>query len=140
MKIDTLRSDMVVALKAHDSFTKNVISGLIGAINNAAIAKKCRDNITEDLIDEVLLKECKTVKEMIDTCPDNRQDLLEEYKQRLSIVEKYAPLLMTDEEEIKNYILSLGIDVDSSNRGLIMKELKGKCDMKIANKVVGGML
>jgi uncharacterized protein YqeY len=58
----------------------------------------------------------------------------------MEIVKEYAPKLLTDEKEIWDFIQSLNIELITANRGLIMKELKGKVDMKIANKILGEKL
>ena len=104
MTIEKLQTDMIVALKEHNKFKKDVLSGLIASIKKTAIDKKCKDNITESFVDEILIKELKTVKEMIDTCPKERTELMNEYLERYKIVEEYTPTLMTDETEIKNKI------------------------------------
>ena len=80
------------------------------------------------------------VQEMIDTCPATRTDLLDEYKANMEIVNEYAPKLITDEKEIEMFIRGLDFDLVPASRSSIMKELKGKVDMKIANKVLGEML
>ena len=46
----------------------------------------------------VILKELKTVKEQIDSCPADRTDLLEEYKYRYDVINEYAPQLLSAEE------------------------------------------
>ena len=57
------------------------------------------------------------------------------------------PILITDENEIKEMIISiLGEDFDfkKENKGIIMKKvmpaLKGKVDMGVANKVISTLL
>lgn len=50
------------------------------------------------MVDQVILKELKTVKEQVDTCPDSRQDLKEEYQARYNIIQEYAPKLLTEDE------------------------------------------
>lgn len=148
MTIETLQSEMIAAMKNKDTVRKMVLSGIIGAIKKVAIDKNCRDNITESLVDEVLLKYKKMTQEMIDTCPADRVDTLKEYKQQMAIVAEFAPSLITDEEEITNLIKDYAdgakISLCKENRGTIMKilsrNLKGKADMSIVNKVVGGLL
>lgn len=141
MTLETLQQAMIAAMKSGDKFRKGVISTTIAQIKNAAIDKGCRDNIPETLVDEVLLKAKKTAQEMIDTCPESRQDLLEDYKKQMEIICEFAPSLITDEGEIAEIIRSSGVEM---NKGKIMKYLsanfKGKIDMGIASKVVGGML
>ena len=74
MKLETLQKDMIAAMKAKDKERKDSISSLIGAIKKVAIDEKVRENIPEELVDRVILKEMKSVKEQIDTCPAERTD------------------------------------------------------------------
>lgn len=147
MTLEKLQQEMVQAMKAGDKLRKSVISTMIARIKNTAIDKGCRDNIPEDMVDAELLKAKKITQEMIDSCPEYRQDLLEDYKKQMEIVCEFAPSLMTDEIEIRATILDIingEIEFTKANRGNIMKTispvLKGKADMGIVNKVVGGML
>ncbi|SFA70582.1 hypothetical protein SAMN05216249_101127 [Acetitomaculum ruminis DSM 5522] len=131
---------MVAAMKARDKVRKEGISAMISAVKKAAIDKGVRDNITDDLVDEVLIKELKTAKEQVDTCPASRTDLLEEYQARFDIIKEYAPAMM-GENEVKEYIEKNFSDlVASKNKGSIMKavmaDLKGKADGKIINQIV----
>ena len=98
MDLETLRKDMVAAMKAKDKTTKEAVSSLIAAAKKAAIDEGCRDDIPETLVDRVILKELKTVKEQLDTCPENREDLRAEYQARYDVIAKYAPQQMSEEE------------------------------------------
>lgn len=146
MTLETLQSAMIAAMKERNKSRKDSISSLIGAIKKVAIDKNCRDNITEDLVNEVILKEKKTVQEMVDTCPAERTDLLEEYKARLEVITEFAPKLISDEGELKALIESIlaTLGDEANNKGAVMKavmpQLKGKVDMKVANKVLNEML
>ena len=140
MKLETLQQEMIVAMKSGNKLRKNTLSDLIAAIKKTAIDKKMKENITEELVNEIILKEQKTFQEMIDTCPDSHIDRKEEYKAKKVIIDEFAPKLLTEEKDIENFILALGIEVSKNNRGVIMKELKGKVDMSIANKVLGEMM
>lgn len=140
MTLETLQKEMIVAMKAKNKVRKDTISSIVSAVKKAAIDNKCKDNITEELVNTVILKEQKTMQEMIDTCPADRTDLLTEYKEKMTIITEFAPKLLTDPDEIKTFIEETGIELIKANRGQIMKALKGKADMKIANGVVGGML
>ena len=75
MELEVLRKDMVAAMKAKDKVTKEAVSSLIAAVKKVAIDEGCRDDIKGDLVDRVILKELKTAKEQIDTCPADRTDL-----------------------------------------------------------------
>ena len=50
---------------------------------------KRQDDIKEDMVDQVILKELKTVKEQIDTCPAEREDLKAEYQFRYDVIDVY---------------------------------------------------
>ena len=140
MEFEKLQKDMIAAMKAKDKARKDSISSLISAVKKVAIDEGVRDNITEDIVDRVILKEIKSVKEQIDSCPESRTDLLEEYKARYDVISEYAPRLLS-EEEIKAILLDKFADVVATkNKGQIMKvampELKGKADGKVINQVV----
>lgn len=141
MTIEKMRSDMVAAMKAKDKVRKDAISALISAAKKVAIDEGCRDNIPEELIDRVILKEIKSVKEQIDTCPDSRAELKAEYQARYDVMNEYAPKLLSA-DEIREILTTKYADVVASkNRGQIMKnvmgELKGKADGKLINQIVG---
>ncbi len=147
MTLEILQTEMIAALKSGNKFRKQVISDLIGSIKTTAINKNCRDNITEALVDDVLLKCKKTAQEMIDTCPADRVETLAEYVKQFDIIDEFAPTLMTDEEEIRGMIQDIvngEMEFTKSNRGKIMKVIapvfKGKADMSVVNKVVGEIL
>ncbi len=140
MQLEALRKDMVAAMKAKDKVTKEAVSSLVAAAKKAAIDEGCRDDVPEALVDRVILKELKTVKEQLDTCPENRDDLREEYQARYDVIAKYAPQQM-GEEEIRAYLEEKFAEVlATKNKGQIMKavmgDLKGKADGKLINQVV----
>lgn len=143
MNIETLQKDMIAAMKAKDKGRKDAISSLVSAVKKVAIDEKCREEIPEELTNRVILKELKTVKEQLDTCPADRTDLREEYELRYKIIQEYAPAMMS-EEEVKAYIAEKFADVVATkNKGQIMKvvmpELKGKADGKVINQVVADL-
>ena len=148
MTLETLQAAMIAAMKNHNKARKDTISSLIAAVKKTAIDKMCKDNITEDLVNEVILKEKKTVQEMIDSCPAERTDLLNEYNTRMKVIIEFAPTLMTDANEIKNTITALlseaNIEPLKNNKNQVMKvvmpAMKGKADMKIVNMVIVEML
>lgn len=140
MTLEKLQKDMIVAMKARDKERKDSISSLVSAVKKVGIDNGCRDNIPEDIVDSVILKEIKSVKEQIDTCPADRTDLLEQYKARYDVFNEYAPKLLS-EDEVREILTTKFADVIATkNKGQIMKavmaELKGKADGKVINQVV----
>lgn len=140
MQFETLQKDMIAAMKAHDKTRKDAISTLVSAAKKIAIDEGKRDDIPEEVVDRAILKEVKSVKEQLDTCPDERADLKAGYQARYDIMQEYAPKMLS-EEEIENIIKVKFADVlATGNKGQIMKavmgELKGKADGKLINQVV----
>ena len=147
MKLEILQSAKTEAMKNKDAIRKEAISAMIDAVQKASITPKGRIEITEQLIDEVLIKYQKTIQEMIDTCPANRTDLMDKYVAEMAVVKEFAPQLMTDKGEIEhtiNGILNGEVPLTKANKGSIMKLItpyfKGKADMKIVSQVVAEML
>lgn len=148
MKLEILQSEMIQAMKNKNKFRKQVISELIASVKKAAIDKNCRDNISESMVDEVLLKCKKTAQEMIDTCPADRVDTLNEYQEQMKIISEFAPVLITNEADIcqmiNDALTKNGIEPTKQNKGQVMKTImpmfKGKADMGVVNKVVGDLL
>ena len=140
MKLEQLQQDMIAAMKAREKSKKDSISALVAAVKKVAIDEGCREDVPEELVDRVILKELKTVKEQIDTCPADRTDLLAEYQARYDVMSQYAPQMMSA-EEVTSYITSHFAEVAATkNKGQIMKavmaELKGKAEGKVINEVV----
>ena len=143
MELEQLRSDMVTAMKARDKERKEAISSLVSAVKKAAIDEGCREDVPSELVDRVIMKELKTAKEQMDSCPADREDLKKEYQLRYNVIAEYAPSMMSV-EEVKDYIESHFAEVVATkNKGQIMKavmgELKGKADGKVINEVVAQM-
>ena len=140
MDIKTLQKDMIVAMKARDKARKESISALVQAVKKVAIDEGCRDDIPEEMVNKVILKELKTVKEQIDSCPDDRTDLKEEYQARYDVFNEYAPQLMSTEEveaELKEKFADV---LATGDKGQIMKAVmpafKGRADGKVINQLV----
>ena len=146
MKLETIQESIKIAMKTHATLEVETLRSVVAAVKKAAIDKRCE--ITEELVDEMLLKEVKIIKEQIETCPATRPEMLEEYEHRLMIVENFAPKLVTDPIEITATIeatlVKAGVDIETANKGQVMKAimpvLKGKVDMKIANQVITTLL
>lgn len=145
-KTDEVRKAMVDAMKAKDKETKDALSLLLAALKNKAIDK--RAELTAEEEEQVVLKEIKQTKETLELTPADRTDLIEETKNRLAVLEKFAPKMM-DETEIKAVIADvlsgLGIDAPTGkDKGRIMKELmpkvKGKADGKLVNEILGSFM
>ena len=139
---EKIKADMTDALKMGDKPRRLVLADIVAAIDKAATAGKTRVEITDLLVDEVLIKYKKTVQEMIDTCPDTEQYAARkaEYIYNMTIVDRYAPQMITDEKVIEHLITEIcngKFEINFENRGKIMKTVMPilkmrNCDMKVA--------
>lgn len=140
MDFASLQKAMIDAMKAKDKERKESISVLVSATKKLAIDNGCREDIPDELVDQAIMKELKSVKEQVATCPADRVDLKESYERRLAVMEEFAPKMLS-EDEVKAILTEKFADVIATkNKGQIMKavmaELKGKADGKVINQVV----
>lgn len=141
-RTEEVRKAMVDAMKAKDKETKDTLSLLLGALKNKAIDK--REELTEEEEIQVILKEIKQTKESLEMTPADRTEMIEEFKNRIAVLEKFAPKMMDESEVrviIEGVLSDLGIDTPTAkDKGRIMKELmpkvKGKADGKMVNEIV----
>ena len=146
MTLEFLQNDMKQAMKMGDTELRDIMRSAISAVKKAAIDERCE--ITEELIDRILLKEAKIIQEQIDTCPKDRVETLEMYNRKLAKIKCYLPQLLDNpkdiEAKIRLMLLPAGIELIKANKGMIMKivmpQFKGKADMKVVNQVIGELL
>ena len=140
MKFDVLQKEMIAAMKARDKARKDSISALVSAAKKLAIDGGCREDIPEEMVDQAIMKEMKSVVEGKNVGLGDRREINEENKARLAVYEEFAPKMLS-EDEVKAIINEKFADVVATkNKGQIMKavmgELKGKADGKVINQVV----
>ena len=157
-KYETLKTDMTKALKDGDKERRLTLADIVATIDKAAMSGKTRAEITDTLVDEVLVKYKKTVQEMVDTCPDSADDPIldakfkarrAEYFNKLAITLEYAPKVVDDPFEVETLILNFACEnnlvLTKSNKGAIMKMImpflkQNNCDMKVANGVLNKVI
>ena len=144
-KIETVRAEMVNAMKNKDKERKEILSLLLAALKNVAIDK--RADLTEEEENSVVLKEIKQLNDLLEQTPADRTDIIELCRYRIGVLEEFAPKMLNEEESkelIAEVMQGLGIDAPApSDKGKIMKELmpkvKGKADGKMVNQLVADM-
>ena len=143
MKLKELQTEMIAAMKAKDKFRKDAIATLVSAVKKKGIDAGCRDDIPDDMANEAILKEIKSIKEQISTCPADRTKLLEEYTKRYEIMSEFAPKMLSAEEVAAILQEQFADVLATKNKGQIMKavmgELKGKADGKVISQVVADL-
>ena len=142
---DQIMADMKSAMKNHDKTTLNTVRMIKSALMNEKI--KAGHDLTPDEELTVLNREKKQREESIDEfIKDNRDDLAEETKKELAVVEKYMPKQMNQDElraAVKETIDEVGAK-GKSDFGKVMKALmpkiKGRADGKAASQAVRDQL
>lgn len=139
--LDTINNDMKNYMKEKDSFSLGVVRMVKGAIQLESINKK-KELIDEEII-SVISKQIKMRKDsIVEFEKGNRQDLVEQNKKEIEILNKYMPEQLSMEEinKIIDEAFLLIKPTSSKEQGLIMKEitpkLKGRADMSLVSGII----
>lgn len=143
--LDTINNDMKNYMKVKDSFSLGVVRMVKGAIQLESINKK--KELTDEEIISVISKQIKMRKDsIVEFEKGNRQDLVEQNKKEIEILNKYMPEQLSMEEinKIIDEAFLLIKPTSSKEQGLIMKEitpkLKGRADMSLVSGIIKGRL
>lgn len=140
--------DMKTAMKAKDTVALNVVRGLKSAVKYSAIEKHGADGVLDD--SEVIAVVRKEIKKRQDSVASyesaKRQDLADNEKAEIAVLEKYLPAAMSGEDVVKlveSVIAELGA-TSKKDMGAVMKALQersaGRADGKTLSTEVGKRL
>lgn len=124
---EKINKDMIEYMKSKNTFALGVIRMVKGAIQLEKINLK-RD-LNDDEIISVISKQIKMRNDSISEFEKgNRQDLIDQYKQEIDILNKYLPEPLTDEEvnKIIDEAFAKINPTSPKDMGLIMKEVSPK--------------
>ena len=142
---DRIFDDLKQAMKEGKKDELRVLRSLKAAILEKEISerKDGEAELTDDQVTEVLMKAAKQRKESIGQFEEGgRQDLADNEKLELGIIEKYLPEMMSEDEirsEARKTIRETGASsmVDMGKvMGAMMARLKGQADGALISKVV----
>lgn len=143
--LTTLRKDKMQALKEKDSLKNGICSLLLSAI--ALAEKEKGSELSDEEAIAFVQRELKQTKDTLAQTPTDRNDLIEETKKKITIIESYLPEQMSEEEievAIKQIMEENNLEATVKSRGVIMKMMlskyAGKTDGKTVNAVVAKML
>ncbi len=139
---EKIKTDLKKSIKQKDELTRETLRFIQAALQNAAIEKKGKELTDEEVI-TVLKRLSKQRKESIEAFQKgNRPDLVKKEEAELTIVKKYLPEELPEEEIIKMVLKALedtGVQ-DRKEMGkvmkLLMREAKGRIDGKTASFLV----
>ena len=144
---EQLMADMKAAMKAKEEgkLALNTIRMARAHIRQAEIDNGHAD-FNDDQVLAVLRKEVKQRKETLSEIESSgREDLVEQTKAEIDVLEKYLPAEMTPEAveaAVKEIVVAM--DPGQKNMGSVMKavmaKLKGQADGKLINQIVRKLL
>ncbi len=133
----TIKADMISAMKARDTLKVETLRGLMAAFVNELVAtkKKPDEAVPDEMAFGVIRREVKKRKEAADAFRSgNRTELAQKEESERVILEAYLPAMMS-RDDIRKIVeakkTELGItDKKESGKlmGMVMKELQGKAD------------
>ncbi len=139
---ERLESDYKIALKAGERLRVDTLRLVKAGIQRVAIDKR-KDALDDAEVIQVLVQQAKQRRETIDSAKQaNRQDVLTQATEELTILNNYLPQQLTPEalkQLVEEAIASVG-----SNQGQVMKYVMGKAagaaDGKVVSQLVGERL
>jgi uncharacterized protein YqeY len=142
---DLLMQDLKAAMKNGDTASKTAIQMARSAV--LQVEKDTKVILDDNGIVEIIAKE---VKKRVDTLPDfeksGRQDLIDNLKAEIEILEKYLPqqLSETEIEEIVKKVISSSGATSAKDIGKVMQallpETRGRADGKLVSQIVKKLL
>jgi len=139
--LNQLQEELKIAMKAGERAKMIGLRNIIGKIKAAQIDKG--ESLTDEESLKILKTAAKQLKESIDQYQKGgRDDLAEKEAFELSLLEKYLPEQLSEEqirETVKNIVKNTGagsMQDMGKVMGATMKELAGSADGKIVQKIV----
>lgn len=142
---DQLMVDLKDAMKNKNAVKKATITMLRAAVKQIEV--DTREALSDDQIVEIIAKQIKQKRSAIDEFKKgDRQDLVDEAKSEIAILEDYLPAQLTNDEVvaiIKNAVEKLGA-TSMKDMGKVMaavkQELSGRADNKFVADTVKQIL
>ena len=143
--LDKITTDLKTAMRAKEELRLLVLRTMLSSINYAEIAKQKK--LDDAGIIEVVSKEIKQRRESIEAYEKgNRQDLADNEKSEMAILQEYMPAQMS-REEVTAIVAKVISEVEAKGPGdkgkvmqKLMPQVKGKADGNEVNGVVTDLL
>ena len=139
--LDQLQEELKIAMKAGEKAKMMGLRNIIGKIKAAQIDKG--ETLTDEESSKILKTAAKQLKESIDQYQKGgRDDLAEKEAFELTLLEKYLPEQLSEEQirqTVKNIVKNTGagsMQDMGKVMGATMQELTGSADGKIVQKIV----
>lgn len=144
--LERLQKEAIAALKAGNKFRKLTLSTLIAQVKKAAIDAGCRDNISDEMVIQVLKKEKKNLVDAVEKFPDMPIEKKSEYIDQCLIIDEFIPQEISNPDQIADIIREVAkeenLEIFKPNQGKFMKIIKAdyNVNMKVVSRVFGEMV
>ncbi len=144
---DQINTDLKVAMKSGDQFSLDILRGLNAAFGNKSIEKRGKglpEELSNEEVLDILNKEVKKRKDAVVLYTQgNRRDLAEKEGREITVIQKYLPAQMP-EEDVEKVIVGIIETLRQAQGNIafgnvmkeVMKELKGKADSQVITAIV----
>lgn len=143
-----IKTKIKEAMLAKDTVRLDVLRGMSASFTNELVAKgrKPQDELSDEEAMAVIMRLSKQRKDSIEQfTKGGREDLANEEKAQLAIIETFLPEMMSVEEVdkiVRAKQAELGI-TDPAKKGMlmagVMKDLKGKADGNVVKQCVDSL-
>ncbi|MCH4887718.1 GatB/YqeY domain-containing protein [Acidaminobacter sp. JC074] len=142
---DQLMADLKEAMKQKQKLEKSVITMLRAAIKQVEVDK--RVELSDDEVIDIVATQVKQKRSVIDEfLKGGREDLADEARAEISVLEKYLPEQLS-EDELKTLISGVISEVNATSMkdmgkvmGIVNPQVKGRADGKTVSQIVKGFL
>lgn len=138
--LERIEADLVTAMKAGDSVTRETLRLLKSAVKNTEIEKG--NQLSDEEVVAVIQREVKRRKEAVESYKAaNRAEQAAAEEQEAAILTKYLPSQMSEAElqaYIENYLEQNPATSDQVGQvmGALSVQLRGKADMGLVSRLV----
>lgn len=140
----TLMDDIKTAMKAKDQVSLTTLRALKSAIKNAAIEKGGADAVLDEPESLAVIR--KQIKQRQDSISQfesaDRSDLAEKEKEEITVLEKYLPTPLT-QEEIETIVAEAMSETGAESKadmGKVMKAVQAKADGRADGKLLSQLV
>ncbi|NBG87939.1 GatB/YqeY domain-containing protein [Isachenkonia alkalipeptolytica] len=138
---EKLTVDLKTAMKEKNKVKKDVITMIRSDIKQWEVDK--RQDVSDEEVIQIISKQVKQRKDSIeDFEKSGREDLVEQNRKEIEILQTYLPKQLT-EEEIRGIVKEAIEKVQPESKsdmgkimGMVMPQVKGRGDGKLVNKIV----
>ena len=135
---EDIQAAIKTAMKNGESLIRDTLRMVVSDIKNKTVNEG--KEISEEVVVACLKKFAKQVEDSIASAEAaNRSDLVDKAKAELSIVSKFLPKMMT-EQQMRELCEDLYAHSTDRNLGTLMKSLPNTCDKKFCANVLKELL